>query len=124
MMKVKLLLLWNKNETLFLKNNSPPNCSDSIGTRQMVNYFCISFGPSEKDSNLFWNYRSRNFRYQKHAEQFGLDQLSIGGTIGYVVIKETANSWSVVDEIGTNNVSIINWNNTYKVQPAPKLCIL
>jgi len=84
-------------------------------------FTCIAFGPSADDTSMFWNYSSRNFTYQSHAERFALEQLNIGGTTGYVVIKHDNNSWRVIDEVGSQNTSIACTGDTFSVQPAPKL---
>jgi len=89
----------------------------------MTNYFCITFGPKSNGEG-WWNYRSRNFVYQRHAEKFGIEQMPIAGTFGYVVIEEGEDYWEVVDELGapSDKVSIsCNRLGTFKVEPAPQL---
>lgn len=84
-------------------------------------YICISFGPSEDVARLGWWNRKERFTSQRAAERCGLDQMPIAGTFGYVVIRETEDSWEIVDEIGTAGASIEAKGFTYVVSPAPQL---
>ena len=93
----------------------------------MINYICITFGPSDDVSRNGWWNRKEYFRTQRQAERCGLDQLSIAGTFGYVVIEEGKDYWEVVDELGAPDdaVSIsCNRVGTFSIQPAPQLTLV
>lgn len=83
-------------------------------------YISISFGPNSKS---YWNhitYHCSQFR----AEQWALEQKCIGGCTGYVVIESEKDSWRVVDEMGTENVSISQVGSFFSIQPAPRLVMV
>jgi hypothetical protein len=93
----------------------------------MISYICITFGPSEDVSRLGWWNRKQRFDTQRAAEKCGLNQLSIAGTFGYVVIEEGEDFWEVVDECGAPAHAVsISCNNTgtYSIQPAPQLVLV
>lgn len=89
-----------------------------------MNYICLSFGPAEDVARNGWWNRKEYFTTQRQAERCGLNQLSIAGTFGYVVIEEGEDFWEIVDECGAHNASIGYKNHTYSVQPAPKLVMV
>jgi predicted nuclease of predicted toxin-antitoxin system len=96
----------------------------------MTNFICVTFGSSNYNSidgtPRWWNNEQR-FDTQRSAERRGLELLSVAGTFGYVVIKETEDLWEVVDELGapSHYVSISCGNyGTYSVQPAPQLALV
>lgn len=85
-------------------------------------FVSISFGPSS-DLNKYWNYVT--YHSSKYlAERWALDQKVIGKCIGYVVIEKDYNSWQIIDECGTNNVSVSQKGSFFTVQPAPKLVLV
>jgi len=89
----------------------------------MTDFICITFGPSDDG---WWN-RKEYFRTQRQAERCGLEQLSIAGTFGYVVIEEGEDYWEIVDELGApaHAVSIsCNRVGTFSIQPAPQLTLV
>jgi hypothetical protein len=93
----------------------------------MTQFICITFGPAEDSVRNGWWNRKEYFDTQRAAEKCGLNQLSIAGTFGYVVIEETEDSWEVVDELGApeNAVSIsCDRLGTFKIQPAPQLVLV
>jgi len=93
----------------------------------MTEYICITFGPSDDVARNGWWNRKQRFSNQRAAERCGLNQLSIAGCFGYVVIEETEDSWDVVDELGApaHAVSITcDRLGTYKIQPAPQLSLV
>lgn len=80
-------------------------------------FVAISFGPN---GNKYWN--QITYHSSKHlAERWALDQLSIGGCIGYVIIKTGKDAWCIMDEMGAENVSVSQKGSFFTVQPAPKL---
>ena len=89
----------------------------------MSEFICITFGPSDDVARNGWWNRKERFSTQRQAERCGLEQLSIAGTFGYVVIEEGEDFWEVVDELGApaHAVSITAKGFTYQVQPAPSL---
>jgi hypothetical protein len=87
-------------------------------------FICISFGPSEDvERNGWWN-RKERFSSQRAAERCGIEQMPIAGTFGYVVIRETEDSWEIVDEIGLAGASVEAKGFTYVVSPAPRLVLV
>jgi hypothetical protein len=93
----------------------------------MTDFICITFGPSDDVARNGWWNRKQRFNTQRQAERCGLDQLSIAGTFGYVVIEEGKDYWEVVDELGAPDdaVSIsCNRVGTFSIQPAPQLTLV
>ena len=93
----------------------------------MIDYICITFGPSEDIARLGWWNRKERFYNLDDAKQCGRQQLSNPGTFGYVVIEEGKDYWEVVDELGApeHAVSIsCNRLGTFKVEPAQQLVVL
>jgi hypothetical protein len=93
----------------------------------MSRYLTITFGPETRNStgsfdmNRYWNYVTIH-QYQRLAESEGLRQMSIAGTFGYVVIKETDDEeWVIVDELGANNKVEIIKHHTGKYIVEPKM---
>jgi predicted regulator of Ras-like GTPase activity (Roadblock/LC7/MglB family) len=85
----------------------------------MERFVTISFGPDFNSSipGEYWNRITRH-NYQRLAEKDGLSQLSIAGTFGYVVLKETEDDYVLVDEMGAKDVKINrNHTGTYRVYP-------
>ena len=90
----------------------------------MIDYICITFGPSDDVARNGWWNRKQHFSTQRAAERCGLEQMPIAGTFGYVVIEETKDSWKVVDEMGLAGASLTASHFTYCVQPAAKLVMV
>jgi hypothetical protein len=92
-----------------------------------MDFICITFGPSDDVARNGWWNRKQRFSTQRQAERCGLDQLSIAGTFGYVVIEEGKDYWEIVDELGApaHAVSIsCNRTGLFSVQPAPQLTLV
>lgn len=86
-------------------------------------FHAISFGRIY-GSDQYWNHHTFHST-QLAAERWALDQMPIAGTFGYVVIRESDNSWEVVDEIGAVNVSISPAPiGGFSVQPSPRLVLV
>ena len=92
-------------------------------------FVAISFGPKDESSftvpipEQYWN--QITYHSSKHlAERWALDQLPIGGCIGYVIIKTGKDAWCVWDEVGTENVTISQVGSFFSVQPAPRLVMV
>ncbi len=90
----------------------------------MSDFICITFGPSEDVVRNGWWNRKERFSTQRAAERCGLDQLSIAGCFGYVIIEEGEDFWEVVDEIGLAGASVAAKGFTYVVSPAPALSLV
>ena len=85
-------------------------------------FHAITFGPS--GDNKFWNHITHHST-QRAAERWALDNKCVGGIVGYVVIRELEDEWEIVDEMGTENVSIAcSRLGKFNVQPSPKFVIL
>jgi hypothetical protein len=90
----------------------------------MIDYICISFGPSEDVNRLGWWNRKERFNTQQQAYKCGLEQMPIAGTFGFIVIKETEDSWEIVDDIGLEGASVEAKGFSYVVSPAPQLVLV
>jgi len=89
----------------------------------MSKFVTITFGRRDDDPTQFWNERTW-WDTQRSAERWGLQGLSVAGTLGYAVIEDGEDFWEVVDELGApvDSVSIsCDRLGTFKVQPAPQL---
>jgi hypothetical protein len=92
-----------------------------------MDFICITFGPSDDVARNGWWNRKQRFSTQRQAERCGLEQLSIAGTFGYVVIEEGKDFWQIVDELGApaHAVSIsCNRVGVFSIQPAPQLTLV
>lgn len=89
----------------------------------MTHFHVITFGPS---SEGLWNHHSLSYETQSWAERYALNCLCIGGVTGYVVIKETEDSWEIVDEVGIEGKSVAATHRWpfYSVTPAPELVMV
>ena len=86
-------------------------------------FHAITFGP-EGSSNKYWNYHTYHST-QRAAERWALENKLIGGTFGYVVIREMEDEWEIVDECGTEKVSISSSRlGKFKIQPADSFVIV
>ena len=88
----------------------------------MTDFICVYFG-NDPGKDKWWNITARGFGSARQAEKHGLYMMPIAGVFGFAVIKETDNTWEVIDDnsILPSNVSIGTDGNTFSVQPAPKL---
>lgn len=85
-----------------------------------MDYITITFGPAAELRNGYYNQKER-FSSKRAAIRKGLDSLCIAGCFGYVVIEEGDDFWEIIDESGTENMSIGYKHYSYFVEPAPKL---
>lgn len=82
-------------------------------------YKTIVFGKNRVgiDGHLsFFNEKSTHST-QRTAERHGLDRLCIAGTLGYVVIKQEHEKWSVVDEVGMSDKYVVEskWGGVFGI---------
>lgn len=88
-------------------------------------YKTIVFGENivgNQGHHSFFNEKSTHST-QHNAERHGLERLCIGGTLGYVVIKQEHEKWTVVDEVGlgVNYAVEADWGGVYHVVKCGKL---
>ena len=88
----------------------------------MTDFICVYFGNDPGKGN-WWNITARGFASARQAEKHGLYMMPTAGVFGFAVIKETDNTWEVIDNNSMlpSNVSIGTDGNTFSVQSAPKL---
>jgi len=96
----------------------------------VTDFICVYFGcvsspafGGQEPNGKWWSITARGFVSARAAEKHGLFMMPTAGVFGFAVIKETDNTWEVIDNnsILPPNVSIGTDGNTFSVQPAPKL---
>jgi hypothetical protein len=90
-------------------------------------YKTIVFGENRVgiDNHLsFFNEKSTHST-QHAAERFALDRINMAGTLGYVVIKQEHEQWSVVDEMGMSDKYVVEekWGGVFYVNKSDKVVI-
>lgn len=82
-------------------------------------FHSITFGLAG-DSNSYWNHITHHSS-EESAKEWALQNKIVGGILGYVVIEEGEDFWDIIDEMGTENVSIsCSRLGQFKIQPSPK----
>lgn len=90
-------------------------------------YKTIIFGENVVGMNChrsFFNEKSTHST-QRAAEKHALNRINIAGTLGYVVIKQEHEQWSVVDEMGLSPDYAIEakWGGVFYVNKSDKVVI-
>lgn len=99
----------------------PYNTQVTNKQSNVTDFICAYFGGDQ--SGITWTITARGFASARQAEKHGLFMMPTAGVFGFAVIKETDNTWEVIDNnsILPPNVSIGTDGNTFKVTNAPQL---
>ena len=89
----------------------------------VTDFICVYFGNDTQNPGKWWNITARGFATARCAEKHGLYMMPTAGVFGFAVIKETDNTWEVIDNNSMlpPHYSIGADGNCFSVQPAPTL---
>ena len=104
----------------------PYNTQVTNKQSNVTDFICAYFGGDQ--SGITWTITARGFASARQAEKHGLFMMPTAGVFGFAVIKETEDSWQVIESnsmLPDNGYSIgPDGINSFKVTNAPQLQLI